>query len=92
VQSRLSPEEGGAVLGLNRNDFDIGFLSFKNFPIPWRVPPLPTPATKISTSPFMSSRFQARFVNNGSRIVWIGELVSDKIFFRVRHNNFLHLF
>ena len=41
--------------GLNSNDLYVGFLDLRYSPTPVTVPPVPTPATKMSTCPSVSS-------------------------------------
>ena len=44
----------GLVAGSTATTFTFGFWSFKYLPVPLTVPPVPTPATKISTFPSVS--------------------------------------
>lgn len=52
----FSPERTALVSGSTAMTFTLGFLDFRNLPAPVRVPPVPTPATKKSTWPSVSSQ------------------------------------
>ena len=50
----LLPESTADVAGSTATIFAFGFCDFMYFPIPVTVPPVPTPATNISTFPSVS--------------------------------------
>lgn len=46
-----------------KNTFILGFFSLRNRPTPEMVPPVPIPATNISTLPFVSSQISGPVVS-----------------------------
>ena len=53
----------GESAGSTATTFTDAFCDFKNSPTPVTVPPVPTPATKISTSPSVSSQISGPVVS-----------------------------
>ena len=51
------------VLGSTATTFTFGFFDFRNLPVPVMVPPVPTPATKISTLPSVSAQISGPVVS-----------------------------
>ena len=56
------PESTGEFSGSTATILTEGFLSFNTSPIPVIVPPVPTPATNMSTSPSVSLHISSAVV------------------------------
>ena len=58
----MPPESSGESKGSTATTFTPGFLAFNTSPTPVIVPPVPMPATKISTLPSVSRQISSAVV------------------------------
>jgi hypothetical protein len=58
---RTGPRTKPGVEGSTATTLMPGFLDFKNPPVPVMVPPVPTPETRMSTFPPVSSQISGRW-------------------------------
>ena len=64
TRSGVPPESTGESSGSTATIFTFGLLAFKAAPTPLTVPPVPTPATKISTRPSVSRQISCPVVRS----------------------------
>ena len=63
------PDSTAALAGSTATMVTPGFRSFKSSPTPLMVPPVPTPATKMSTAPAVSSQISTPVVSRWARVL-----------------------